>query len=166
MFCPWISIANHWQLKLFFILSSFPPLLYSPWWLLRIWPVPHWNLLFWFTPCLLDVGIVEFNILEFIFMGDPPWTSPPVHICLFLWKLVKASHFPSELWSSALEHAQLHAPSVPFCTGGPKSSEGVGCATVFPDFDVFIYSCSWFNFYSGVMCYIPHPFLYFIPRQW
>ena len=70
--------------------------------------------------------------------GALPWTFLPVCICLFFSKLVKASHFPSELRSSALEHAQLHAPSVPIYTEGSKSSEGVGCAAVFPDFDVFI----------------------------
>ena len=31
-----------------------------------------------------------------------------------------------------------YAPSVPSYSDGSKSSEGVGCAAVFPDFDVFI----------------------------
>ena len=86
---------------------------------------------------LLNVAIVDFNILEFIFAGAPPWTFPPVHICLFMSKMVKASHFLSELRSSALEHAQLYAISVPIYNDG-SSSEGVGCAVVFPDFEVFI----------------------------
>ena len=81
---------------------------------------------------------MDFNVLEFIFAGAPPWTFPPLRICLFLSKLVKTSHFPSELQCSALEHAQVHTPSVPVCTDGSKSSEDVGCAAVFPDFDVFI----------------------------
>ena len=66
-----------------------------------------------------------------------PWTFSPVRICLFLSKLAKASHFPFELQCSALEHAQLNAPSAPIYTDGSKSSESVGCAAVFPDFDVF-----------------------------
>ena len=32
----------------------------------------------------------------------------------------------------------MHAPSVPIYTDGSKASEGLGCAAVFPDFDVFI----------------------------
>ena len=48
-------------------------------------------------PRLLDAGIVDFNVLELKFTGDPPWTFPPVRICLFLSKLVKLSHSPSEL---------------------------------------------------------------------
>ena len=87
---------------------------------------------------LLDAGIVDFNVLEFKFTGIPPWTFPPVHICLFLSEVVKASHLPSELRCSALEHPRVHAPAVPIYTDGPKSSEGVGCATVFPSFEVFI----------------------------
>ena len=87
---------------------------------------------------LLDAGIVDFNILQFKFAGAPLWTFPPVRIFLLLSKLVKASHFPSELRSSALEHAQVHAPSVSIYADGSKSSEVVGCAAAFPDFDVFI----------------------------
>ena len=63
---------------------------------------------------------------------------PPVRIRLFLSKLVKVSHSTSELRCSALEHAWVHAPAVPIYTYGSKSSESVGCAAVFPDFDVFI----------------------------
>ena len=53
-------------------------------------------------------------------------------------KLTKASHSPSELRCSALEHAWVHIPSVPIYTDGLKSSEVVGCTTVFLDLDVFI----------------------------
>ena len=63
---------------------------------------------------------------------------PPVCIYLFLLKLVKASHFPSELRCSALEHAQVCAPSVPIYTDRSKSSGGVGYATVFPELHIFI----------------------------
>ena len=42
------------------------------------------------------VGIRNFNVLEFKFTGGPAWTFPPIHICLFFSKLVKASHSPSE----------------------------------------------------------------------
>ena len=91
-----------------------------------------------FHPRLLDSGIVDFNILEFKFAGAHPWTFPPVPICLFLLKLVKAFRFPSELRFSALEHAQLRAPSVPIYTDRSKFSEGVGCVAVFLYFDVFI----------------------------
>ena len=52
--------------------------------------------------------------------------------------LVKASHSPSELHCSGLEHAQVHAPYISIYTDGSKSSEDVGCAAVFPDFNVFI----------------------------
>ena len=69
---------------------------------------------------MLDAGIVGFNILEFKFTGAPPWTIPLVHICLFLLKLVKASHFPSELQSSAFEHAQLHTCLFPSILMGPN----------------------------------------------
>ena len=66
---------------------------------------------------------MDFNILEFKFAGALPWTFPPIRICLFLSKVVKTFHFSSELWSSALEHARLHATSVPIYTDGSKSSE-------------------------------------------
>ena len=62
---------------------------------------------------LSDAGIVDFNVLEFKFTGTPPWTFPRVRICLFLSKLVKSSHFLADLRCSALEHARVHAPSVP-----------------------------------------------------
>ena len=81
---------------------------------------------------------MDFNVLEFKFTGAPPWTFPPVRICLFLSKLVKTSHSLSELRCSALEHARMHVPSVPIYTDGFKSGEGVGYVAVFPDFDVFI----------------------------
>ena len=71
-------------------------------------------------------------------MDVPPWTFPPLHICLFLSKLVKASHSPTESECSALEHERVQASSVPIYTDGPMSSEGVSCAAVFPDFDVVI----------------------------
>ena len=32
----------------------------------------------------------------------------------------------------------MHAQAVPIYTDGSKSGEGVGCAAVFPDFDMFI----------------------------
>ena len=32
----------------------------------------------------------------------------------------------------------MHAPSISIYTGGSKSSEGVGCGALFPDFDLFI----------------------------
>ena len=81
---------------------------------------------------------MDFNVLEFKFTGAPPWTFPSAHICLFLSKFVKASHSPSELCCSTLEHARVHAPAVPIYTDGSKCSEGVGCDAVFPDLDVFI----------------------------
>ena len=74
---------------------------------------------------------MDFNVLEFKFTGAPPWTFSSVRICLFLLKLVKASSSTSELCCSALEHAWVHAPSVPIYTDGSKSSEGVGCAAFF-----------------------------------
>ena len=147
MFCAWISIGNRWQLKLFFVPTSFPPLL-CPYFLPSS-PLhsllasenlasSSWKFVLLVHPRLVDAGIMDFNILELKFEGAPPWTFPPVCICLFLLKLVKASNFPSELQSSALEHAQLHVPSIPIYTEGSKSSEGVGGAAVFPVFDVFI----------------------------
>ena len=81
---------------------------------------------------------MDFNVLEFKFTGAFPWTFPSVRICLFLSKMVKPSHSPSELRCSALNHAQVYAPAVPICTDGSKFSEGVGIAAVFHDFDVFI----------------------------
>ena len=97
-----------------------------------------WKFALLVHPRLLDAGIMDFNILEFKFVGTPPWSFPLVRTCLFLSKLVKASYFPSELRSSALKHAQVHAPSVPICTDRSKYSEGMGCTAVFLDFDVFI----------------------------
>ena len=89
-----------------------------------------------------------------------------VRICLFLLKLVKASHFPSELSCFAVKHARVHTPSVPIYTDGSKSSEGVGCATVFSDFlRVRLSSCSCFDLYSGIISYFPRPFSYFVPLQ-
>ena len=81
---------------------------------------------------------MDFKVLESKFAGAPPWTFPPVRICLFLSKVVKASHSPSKLCCSALEHARVHVPSIPVYTDVFKSSEGVDCAADFPDFDVFI----------------------------
>ena len=80
---------------------------------------------------------MNFNILEFKFTGIPPWTFPTVHICLFLVKLVKATYCSSELRCSASEHARVHVP-FPIYADGSKSSQGVSCATKFPDFEVFI----------------------------
>ena len=97
-----------------------------------------WKFALLVHPRLLDAGIVDFNVLEFKFAGALPWALSSVLICLFLSKPVKASHFNSELRCFALEHARVHAPSVPIYTDGSKSSGGVGCAAVFPDFDVFI----------------------------
>ena len=57
---------------------------------------------------------------------------------LFLSNLVKASHYPSESNCSDLGHAWVHALAVPINTDGSKPTEGVGCAAVFPDIDVFI----------------------------
>ena len=87
----------------------------------------------------LDVVVMDFNVLEFKFPGAPPWIFLPTSYCLFLSRLVKASHSTSQLGYSALEHAQLYTPAVPTYTDGPKSSEGVGCVAAFPDFDVFIF---------------------------
>ena len=153
-------------LTLYKLLFALPlpssPLLYGLCWL--VWPVPHGILLFSVHPRLLDVGIVDFNGLDFKFTGTHPWTFPPVRIYLFLSKLVQTFHFPSELCCPALDHAQVHVPSIPIYTDLSKSNEGVGCAA-FPDFDVFISSCSCFNLYNGIMSYIPRPFSYFFPRQ-
>ena len=69
----------------------------------------------------------------------------------------------SELSCSALVHAQVHVASVPIYIDESKSSVGVGCVAVFPDFDRFISSFSCFDLYSGIMCYFPHPFSHFVP---
>ena len=96
----------------------------------------------------------------------PFFGFPPVRICSFLSKLVKASHLPSDLLCSASEHARVHAPSVPTYTDGSKSSEGVGYAAVFPDFDVFISVPVVASiFIAEFFCYFPCPFSYFVPRQ-
>ena len=97
-----------------------------------------WKLALLVHPRLLDASIVDFNILESKFLGAPPWIFTSVRFCLFLSKLVKVSHSPFKLCCSALEHARVHAPYVSIYTDGSKSSEGVGCAAVFPEFDVFI----------------------------
>ena len=157
----------HWQLKLFFILISFPLLLYGPCWLLRIWPVPLGNLLFWFIPdCLMWASWI------LTFWSSNSQVPFPEIFLLFIsvYFCRSRSKFPTFLPSYdpllwVLEHAQLHAPFVPIYTDGFKSSEGVGCPAVFPDFDVFISSCSCFNLYSRIMCYIPCPFLYFLPQH-
>ena len=62
---------------------------------------------------------MDFNVLEFKFMCTPPWALLSVRICLFLSKLVKASHSPSELRCSVLDHARVHVPSVPSILMGP-----------------------------------------------
>ena len=85
---------------------------------------------------------MDFNVLEFKFMGTPPWTFPPAHIYLFLLKWVKASHSPSELCCSALGQSLVRVWAVP----------------VFPDFEVFISSFRCFDLYSGIICYFPQPF--------
>ena len=87
-------------------------------------------------------------------MDTATWNFPPVRICLFLSKLVKASHLPSELRCSALEHAQGHAPSVPIYTDGSRSSEGVGYTVVFPDFYVFIFLPIAASIFTAELCAI------------
>ena len=77
-----------------------------------------WKFALLVHPKLLDAGIMDFNVLGFKFTGVPPWTSPPLRICLFLSKLVKASYSPSELRFSVFEHARIHSPSVPIYTDG------------------------------------------------
>ena len=112
-------------------------------------------------PQLLDVVIMDFSILGFKFMALPPWTFPPVCICLFLLKLVKDSYSFSEFCFSGLEHEWVHTLAIPIYANGSKSNEGVGCAGVFPDFDMFISSCSCFDLYSTIICYFPCLFLIF-----
>ena len=70
----------------------------------------------WKFALLVFPRSLDFNVLEFKFTGSPPWTFSSVLICLFLSKLVKASHSISELRYSALEHARVHALSVPIYT--------------------------------------------------
>ena len=66
------------------------------------------------SSCKFDISdIVNFNVYEFKFTGDPP-----ARICLFLSKLV--SHSPSVFRCSALEQAQVHAPLFPLKLMGPN----------------------------------------------
>ena len=82
------------------------------------------------------------------------WSFPPAHICLFLSNLVKASH------------AWVHAPAVPIYTDGSKSSEGVGYATVFPGFDMFISLPVVASIFTAELCAIfLTPFSHFVLRQ-
>ena len=91
-----------------------------------------WKFALLVHPQFLDVGIVDFNVLEFIFTaGASPWTFPPVRIFI----LVKASHSPSELHCSGMEHAWMHAVAVPIYSD--RANSGVGCASILTDF-VFI----------------------------
>ena len=53
--------------------------------------------------------------------------------------MVKVSHSLSELSCSALDPAWVHTLAAPMHTDESKSSDGVGCAAFFSDFDVFIY---------------------------
>ena len=87
---------------------------------------------------LVHRRLLDFTILKFKFMDAFHWTFLSFSICLFLSKLVKASHSPSELRCSALEHTRVQTPSVLNYTDRSKSSEGVGCPTGFPKFYVFI----------------------------
>ena len=50
--------------------------------------------------------------------------------------------------------SQVHAPALPICTDGSKSSEGVGCAAVFHDFDVFISLPSVLYIFTVELCVI------------
>ena len=86
---------------------------------------------------MLDADIVDFNVLEFRITDSPP---PLVLFLLFLFvyscrRWLKLPTLPLSyvvlLWS-------MHAPSVPIYTDGSTSSEGVGCAAVFLNLDVFI----------------------------
>ena len=167
MFSPRISIGNRWQLKFFFVLTSSPPLLYGVSCLLKICPVPHENLLLLVHPWLLDSGTLNFNVREFKFTGAPPWFFSPVRTpCVFLSKLVEASHSPSELHCSALKHERVDVPSVPICIYGFKSSEGVGSAAVFPDFDVFISLPVVASIFTAELYAIfLSPFSHFVPRR-
>ena len=107
---------------------------------------------------------MDFKVLEFKFTGAPPWTFPSVRICLFLLKRVKASHFPSELRCYALEHARVHSPTVPIYTDESKSNKDVGCAAVFPDFDVFTSVPVVASIFTVELCAI-FLALHFAPRQ-
>ena len=48
----------------------------------------------------------------------------------------------------------MHTPAVPIYTDGSKSSEGVGCAAVFPDFDVFILLPVVASIFTAELCVI------------
>ena len=91
-------------------------------------------------------------------------TFPPPHTCFSLLKLAKDSHSP-KLDCSSLEHAQVHAPVFPIYTNGSKSSEGVGCAAVFPYSDVFIFLPLVASIFTLKMYYFSRPYLYFVPRE-
>ena len=55
------------------------------------------------------------------------------------------------LWNM---HARVHAPTVPIYTDGSKSSESVGCAAVFPDFEVFIFFPVFASIFTAELCAI------------
>ena len=48
----------------------------------------------------------------------------------------------------------MHASSVPIYTDGSKSSESVGCAAVFSDFDVFVYLPIVASIFTAELCAI------------
>ena len=123
IFCLWISIRNRWQLKPFFVLTSFPPLLYGLCWHLRIWSVPLGTLLVYLR--LFDEGIGNFNILEFKFAGAPPWIF-----------LLFVSFYFCRSWSKLSIFLLSDDPCMHSCTSnlfpsilmGPNLVRVVGCA--------------------------------------
>ena len=74
------------------------------------------------------------SVFEFHFAGKPPCTFLPTQVCLSLASSPKATGIPVELRGQAVEHAE----SIPIYTDGSKSTSGVGCAAVFPDFETFV----------------------------
>ena len=153
------SIPRSFYLPYFhsLLLSFFPPLIYGLCWLMRIWPLPHGSLLF----CWIE----NFNVWN----ADSrvPFLGLFLHfVCLFLSKLVKVSHSPSELRCSALGHARVHAPSIHIYINGSKSKWGCGLCRYFSRlWCVRLSSCSCFDLYSVIMCYFSRPFSNCVPRQ-
>ena len=102
---------------------------------MRIWPVPHGNLLFWFT---LDHWMRATWILTF--WSSSSQVSLPGLFLLFVsiysfrsWLKLPTLllNYDPMLWS-------MYTPSFLIYTDGSKSGEGVGCPAVFLYFDVFI----------------------------
>ena len=85
---------------------------------------------------LIEKHNLNFNVITYNHSKIPPWKTPCVEFCKELVGFKKSQVADSEMRALFYEHFEDHKDSIPIYTDGSKSQDGVGFATVFPDFTI------------------------------